>query len=315
MLQYITARKYKHLNKLINLWNDEFKKSFPIKKPLYKKHILEDVNFNKDASFVALYDNEAVGFVFVKTWLQDSGLVDDSDTAHISLIFVKKEMRNMGIGSDLLKLAISEIKKHTTIKKIVVGDEINCIFAGIPNEMNSSSIFFINKGFVQQESVVDMIRVLREDSFDEVDKADLNISIATEEEKDEIIKLCVSNNLNREAYLVNQYFNNGGTGRRIAIGTIDDKIVAFVRFNDKNLLPFKVNSFLKDKKIGSVLFVCVDSKYADKNYDDIMIRVGRRYLVKRGCKKVITLATDNIKLYKQQGFSVLRYYQKYEMSL
>ena len=95
----------------------------------------------------------------------------------------------------------------------------------------------------------------------------------------------------------------------------NDKIVAFVRFNDKNMLPFKINSFLKDKKIGSVLFVCVDSKYADKNYDDIMIRVGRRYLVKRGCKKVITLATDNIKLYKQQGFSVLRYYQKFEMTL
>ena len=71
MLQYVNAKKYKHLNKLINLWNSEYKKTFPIKKALYKKHILEDVNFNKDASFVALYDNDPVGFVIIKTWLQD----------------------------------------------------------------------------------------------------------------------------------------------------------------------------------------------------------------------------------------------------
>ena len=119
MLQYVTIRKYKHLNKLNNLWNSEYKKTFPIKKYLFKKHIVEDVNLNKDASFVALYDNEPVGFVFVKTWLLDSGLLDKSDVANISLIYVKKEMRNMGIGSDMLKLAISEIKKHKSITKAI----------------------------------------------------------------------------------------------------------------------------------------------------------------------------------------------------
>ena len=30
MLQYVTIRKYKHLNKLNNLWNSEYKKTFPI---------------------------------------------------------------------------------------------------------------------------------------------------------------------------------------------------------------------------------------------------------------------------------------------
>ena len=226
MLQYVSIRKYKHLNKLNNIWNSEYKKTFPIKKHLYKKYILDDVNLNKDASFVALYDNEPVGFIFIKTWLLDSGLLDEHDTAHISLMYVKKEMRNMGIGSDMLNLALGEIKKHTTIKKVVVGHEVNFIFAGVPSEINHSSIFFINKGFDQKENVVDMIRVLREDSFDDVDKKGLSVSIATEEEKDELLKLCISNNLNQEAYKINQYFDNGGTGRRIAIGTINNKIVA-----------------------------------------------------------------------------------------
>lgn len=316
MLQYVTVKKYKHLNNLINLWNSEFRKSFPIKKSLYKKLILEDENLNRDASFVALYDNEPVGFIFIKTWLKDSGLLNESDRAHISLMYVKKEMRNMGIGSDMLKLAISEIKKHRNIRVIEVGNDIHSVFTGIPSEITSAPIFFVNKGFVQKEGVVDMIRVARKDSLSEdYDKKGLTIQIATEEEKDELLKLCISNSWNKEAYLINKYFDNGGTGRRIALGIKDGKIVSFVRFNDKNDLTFKVGPLLKDKKLGSIIFVKAEKKYIDEGYDDVMVQVARRYLVKRGCKKIIILATDNVKFYKQLGYSALRFYMNFEMNI
>lgn len=316
MLQYVSVKKYKHLNNLINLWNGEFRKTFPIKRSLYKKLILEDENLNKDASFVALYDNEPVGFIFIKTWLKDSGLLNESDKAHISLMFVKKEMRNMGIGSDMLKLSMSEIKKHRSISKIEVGNDIHCIFTGIPSEITSAPIFFVNKGFVQKDGVVDMIRVLRKDSISEqYDKKGLTIQIATEEEKDEILKLCVLNKWNKEAYLINQYYEKGGTGRRIALGIKDGKIVSLVRFNDKNDIAFKVGPFLKDKKLGSILFVKASKEFESEGYDDVMVQVARRYLVKRGCKKVIILATDNIKFYKQLGYSALRFYLNFEMDI
>ena len=94
---------------------------------------------------------------------------------------------------------------------------------------------------------------------------------------------------------VKNRFNNGV----FKLPAEKDKIVAFVRFNDKNALPFKVNSFLKDKKIGSILFVCVDKAYKDCGYDEVMSRVARRYLVKRGCKKVIITATKDINFYKK----------------
>ena len=124
MLQYVSLRNYKHTKHLINLWNVEFRFNFPIRKNIYRDLILDDPNLNVDASFVALYDNEPVGFIFIKTWLNESGFETDSDSAFISLMFVTEEMRNMGIGSDLLKLAISEIKKHGTIKTLKVGNEI-----------------------------------------------------------------------------------------------------------------------------------------------------------------------------------------------
>ena len=76
-----------------------------------------------------------------------------------------------------------------------------------------------------------------------------------------------------------------------------------------------MSSFLKDKKIGSILYVGVDNAYKDAGYDEVMSRVARRYLVKRGCKKVIILATKNIQFYKKQGFSALRFYQQFEMEI
>ena len=315
MLQYVNIKKFRHLNSLISLWNGEIRKLFPIRKSLYKKLILEDPNLNKDASFVALYDNEPVGFIFIKTWKTDSGLLNESEYAHISLMFVKKEMRNMGIGSDMLKLAISEIKKHKLITKLVVGNELYSVFTGVPSELTTAPIFFMNKGFVQKESVVDMIRVLREDSLPEFDKKGLEISIATEEEKDELLKLCVSNNWNKEAYIINRYFENGGTGRRIAIGTKDGKIVTFVRFNDENKLPFKINRFMKDKKLGSILFVKVAKEYEGSGYEEVMVQVARSYLIKRGCKKSVVLATNDIKFYKQLGYSALKYYLTFELDI
>ena len=212
MLEYLTIRKYKHTKHLIHLWNSEFRSTYPIKKQLFKSVVLDDVHLNKDASFVALYDNEPVGFIFIKTWIDESGLADEHETAHISLIFVKKEMRNMGIGSDMLKLAVSEIKKYHNIKSLVVGNEMNRLFSGVPSELNGAPIFFVNKDFIQKEAVVDMIQVARNKEVEDIVSSDLKVSVATEEEKDEILQLCVNNGWKREAYLLNRYFNIAGVG-------------------------------------------------------------------------------------------------------
>lgn len=316
MLDYVSARKYRHNRQLINLWNSEFRSTFPIKRSLFKDIVLEDENLNLDASFVALYDNEPVGFIFIKTWLSESGLANEKSTANISLIYVKREMRNMGIGSDLLQLAISELKKYPNIKTLVVGNDMNKIFAGIPSELNNAAIFFVNKGFQQNEAVVDMIRVARNDKVEEIETNDIKFYIATEDERDEILKLCVTNGWTREAYLVNQYYENGGSGRRIAIGVVnDDKVVAFVRFNDKNKAPYKTIPFDRDKHLGSIYFAKVDQNYQDSNYEVLLNKVAKNYLLQRGCKKIIVLATKDVKFYKELGYSAYKYYLQFELAL
>ena len=282
MLEYITARKYKHTKGLVRLWNSEFHSLYPIKKALFCKVILNDENINLDASFVALYDNEPVGFIFIKTWRSESGLANEAETAYISLLFVKKEMRNMGIGSDMLKLVIAELKKYYNIKTLVVGNEMNKVFSGIPSELSNNAA-----------------RVVRNDNIELVDTKGLTTQIATEEEKDEILKLCVNNGWSREAYLVNQYFEHGGSGRCICIGMKDGKIVAFARFNDRNQIPFNNSRLINDKHLGSINFVKVD----------------KNYLIQRNCKQIIILATKDVQFYKKLGYNAYKYYLQFELAL
>lgn len=316
MLQYLTINKYKHLNNLINLWNGEYRKTFPISKSSYRNLILSDSNLNEEASFVALYDNEPVGFIFIKTWLKDSGLINEKNIANISLIFVKKEMRNMGIGSDLLKLAISEIKKHSTINKIIVGNDINGLFPGVPNELNDAPIFFMNKGFIQKEGVVDMIHIVKdENEGNDSNTKDVNVGIATEEEKDELLKLCVKNNYNREAFLINNYFEKGGSGRRIVLLRKDDKIIGFARFEDENKSLFKTSIFMKKKSLGNIIFEKLDEDYKNIGYEEILNQSTRNYIIKRGCNKIVVLATKNIHFYKQLDYSVYKYYLQFELEI
>lgn len=316
MLQYITINKYKHLNNLINLWNSEYRKTFPIIKNSYRNLILNDSNLNEESSFVALYDNEPVGFIFVKTWLKDSGLINEKNVANISLLFVKKEMRNMGIGSDLLKLAISEIKKHSTINKIIVGNDINGLFPGVPNELNEAPIFFMNKGFIQKEGVVDMIHVVKNEEEEKENEAkDVQIGIATEEEKDELLKLCIKNNYNREAFLINNYFENGGSGRRIVLLLKDNKIIGFARFEDENKSLFKTSMFMKKKSLGNILFEKIDEDYKNMGYEEILNQSVKNYIIKRGCNKIVVLATKNIPFYKQLDYSVYKYYLQFELDI
>ena len=61
----------------------------------------------EEHSYVALVDDKPVGFVINKIWLHNYPIEQYLNTGWISLIYVKKEFRNMGIGSELLSKLFS----------------------------------------------------------------------------------------------------------------------------------------------------------------------------------------------------------------
>ena len=97
--------KYNDCQILIQLWNDEYKKIYPISKELFERNVS---NINVDLSFVVINNNEVVGFILAKTWEDDFPIASYQDTGWISLFYVKKQFRNQGIGSKLLDLVETE---------------------------------------------------------------------------------------------------------------------------------------------------------------------------------------------------------------
>lgn len=309
MLQYIKFKDYKHAKLLINLWNVEFRRRFHIDKATYKEKILEDKNLNKEASFVALYDNEPVGFIFIKNRLNESGFEAESDTAFISLIYVSEEMRHMGIGSDLLKLAISEIKKHHNIKLLKVGNEINNLFPGLPNEFTDAPIFFMNKDFRQTEGVVDMIRIIRITGLEEYED-NVHVFIATEDDKEKLLRFCLDNNFTREGYLLSQYFEAEGTGKDLIVARKDGIIHGIAKIK----ADFKKEFFVKENKQGFVEFFIHDDKLSNEQIVTFAKQT-KNYLIKRGCKQIVVQAIKDIKFFKELGYSAYKYYLEFELDI
>jgi ABC-type transport system involved in multi-copper enzyme maturation permease subunit len=74
--------------KLHSLWNDELGFIFPISEELMQRNTYNTLGFLEEHSYVALYENEPIGFVINKIWLHDYHIENNLNTGWISLIYV-----------------------------------------------------------------------------------------------------------------------------------------------------------------------------------------------------------------------------------
>lgn len=318
MLQYIPFKEYKKGKFLYRLWNGEFKRTYPISAYLFKERILNDINFDVNNSYVALYERMPIGFILIKKWQDDSLFYSIPHVATISLFYVEKDVRNMGVGTELLSLAMDGLKKDPNIKALQLGNDLLSLFPGLPNEFNKTTPFLINRGFKSKDGCVDMIQIIHKNHKDLSSSIqtpkELHTRIATEEDKDLLLKLCLDNNLIKEAYLIKRYFENGGTGRRIVLGLIDNQIIGFVRIYDKKRNITRVNFFL-DRAVGSLSTMGIDKKYQEGQYAEKLCLEAMNYLILRGCKKIMIEKTQNTEFYKKLGFKAFKYYLGFEKEI
>lgn len=62
----------------------------------YREWILKDINGRSNENYIAIYGNDIVGFIFS---------IKDQDKVLIDLLWVKEDLRKMGVGKDLIKRA------------------------------------------------------------------------------------------------------------------------------------------------------------------------------------------------------------------
>ncbi len=316
MVEYISLKEFKNFEKLRKLWNKEYKRTFPLSERMFQERVIDDQNLDYYASTVAVFEGSAIGFILIKTWQVESPFYKDENNAYISLIFVAKDYRDKHVGSELLEVSLKTLIKNEKIKELRLGDDILYLFPGLPNELNESTMFFLNRGFKSSEGVVDMIKVIKKKNKNDYNlTSKLEIRIATEDDKDNLLKLCLNGNYLKEAYLINHYFERGGTGRRLVVGSLNDKIVGFSRIYDRKKTATKINMFT-DKTIGSLSMLVVDKSLNDfKEFQKDLSVGSEHYLIMRKCKKIIIESVSAIDYYKELGYRVFKYYLNFVLNL
>ena len=106
-MELISLFEYSSYEELYKMWNSEYGNIFPITKSLFDRNTR---NAYDKASFVALVDNIAVGFIIGKVWSDEYEIKGYEDCGWINLIYVLPRYRKLGIGTALLNKAENEFE-------------------------------------------------------------------------------------------------------------------------------------------------------------------------------------------------------------
>lgn len=293
---------------ITTLWNQEFGKIHPISDELFKRNIK---NIYEKASFVALENDEIVGFILTKIWDKNFQINAYIDVAWISLIYVMPKYRRQGIGARLLNdatKALQEIGK----KILYIGRDIYNYFPGLPIDMNKNIDFFIKNGFEYSYQTHDLIS--RNDELLPIkNKIGYTFRLGTIEDKNELISFMNKNWPGRWTYETIDYFDNGGNGNEYLIClNSKNEICAFTKIcypdTDINLISNSVTWRARFKKLGGIGPLGVDPAYRGNHlgYDIVAWSVNK--LIKQNVTEIIIDWTGLLEFYRQFGFEVWKSY-------
>lgn len=151
-MKYITFNQ-KYENQIVNLWN-ECCTYDPITIHKFRQQALYDDNFNPELCFIALDEENVVGFILATKRIfpyLERGL--EPDRGWINVLFVDKKYRNQGIGKHLYQLAEDKLKSLGVKEITLAAYSPSYFFSGI-DEINyhEASLFFKKLGYSSNDS-------------------------------------------------------------------------------------------------------------------------------------------------------------------
>jgi len=100
--------KNKHIEKVVSLWNEICKEENFVYKPFtresFKKKFIDNPNFDYEGTFVAVQNEDVIGFangVYRKDYFQGESF--ENVPGYVTIVLVRRNMRNRGVGTLLLK--------------------------------------------------------------------------------------------------------------------------------------------------------------------------------------------------------------------
>ncbi len=304
----------KYEKEVIDLWNRALIAD-PITFHKFRKQALLDDNFDTELCFVAVVNNQVVGFLLAtkrKFPYLERGL--EPTKGWINVMFVDQTYRRKGIGSDLVKHVEMKLKSMGVETVILGAYSPNYFFPGIDKNSYSDAIHFFDKmGYQSGKECYSMCKDLHgyqlsKETQDKLLKAQeagfsfINFEYKYALDLLEFLKSEFGGGWKRNALISMQ--NNLAEDCILLVLDSEEKIVGFcMRMIDGNPMrfgPIGVKDEVRNLGIGGILF-------------DIM----QLEMEKRGIYHLFFVSTDEPgrRFYERHGVKEFRTYVEYQKTI
>ncbi|MDM8102051.1 MULTISPECIES: GNAT family N-acetyltransferase [Oceanobacillus] len=309
----------RRIDALVQLWNQEIGKHFPMRKELFKQNSFEDENICEKASAIAIdEENHVVGFVVAKRYQEKKEAGMSKEIGWIQVLLVAENRRDQGIGSLLLANAETHLKA-AGVKQILLGRDPWHYFPGIPMELAEAKSWFEQKGYQNSGIEHDMIRKYHNDDVAAVPKiTGIECQVLKLEDKDLFLDFLHRCFPGRWEYEAIHYFQKGGTGREFAILKKGQQIIGFCRMNDEKSPFIAQNVYwapLFQEELGGVGPLGVDANERGKGYGLAVVEAGIGFLRERGVSRIVIDWTGLTAFYNKLGYTVWKSYAGHSKDL
>ena len=308
---------------LPNLWNQEYGFIFPITDELFQRNTYGTKGFLPENSYVALVDNQPIGFIITKTWDDDYKIPAYESVGWISLIFVQQAFRSQGIGTRLLDLSINYFKNQG-IKHIYLGKDYQNFFPGLPKDLKAFGDWFSKRGFEALYETNDLINlnlsIFSKELLPYHDHHEYLIRLAKKEDLPQLLDFMTREFPGRWFVELKDYLNNGGKGDEYLIClNSSQEVVGFCRIGTYqtpiNLIGFSLTWRARFARLGGLGPLGVAKDHRHNNIAHNLLVTGVMELRNRGCNQAIIDWTNLLELYRKYGFEIWKTYIYTEIKL
>lgn len=288
----------------LNLWNNEMGLVYPITLKAFNQNVIE---YTSKDCLLAYDKDRLVGFIILKSFSDDILPLYAGDL-FISLFYVSRDYRRQGIGSKLIDFA----KEKSKGRSLCVGKDIYNFFPGVPTDFdNLTDVWLEKRGFEGTRYTHDLVST-HPITYPLINK-NVKYEICDISRKDDFLTFLQNNNWARWVYEAKDYFEKKTDTVQDAfiIGTIDNKIVSFVRVNSSKMQTVAYNVMWQERfnNLGGIGPLGVDSNYRHKEMGRDLVSVAINELKNRGATEYIIDWTGLMEFYRLFGFEVWKSYK------
>lgn len=312
----------KFTDDILKLWNDDIGFIYPIDLEMYNQKINDCKYIDFGSSFVAILDEKIVGFILTKIYDNNEIITKYYNTAWISLFFVKRNHRRIGIGNNLLDKCEEELKKKGIIS-VVVGSDIDNFFPGIPNDFdNLTDIFFKKRGFSVSYYTHDLVHEIIEKDKTYADlypsyyiengvKKNVEIRYATLTDEKGLLDFLRNCFYGRWYYEGLEYYQDKEIKREYLIAIVDNKVVGFLRVNNQLIkkISYNITWAKRFKKLSGFGPLGVDINYRHHGIAKMLLAYAISDCYKNGYSHLMIDWTGLVTYYQKFGFEIWKCYQ------